>query len=320
MRSPFEMNRLAILVLSCALAIALLAPESAQADETGNKPQTLIHDGLKRSYVVHDFSAGQRTSLVIMLHGGGGNAENVAEQTGFDRVAQREKLIVVYPNGSGRRQDKLLTWNAGHCCAYAMQNKIDDVGFISALIDRLLAQYPIDPARVYVTGLSNGGMMTHRLGYMLPNKIAAIAPVIAALFGDEPAPARPMPTLIINGAVDETVPPKGGKLGSMGSSRPLMRRILGQAADRPVLPAVAQIDYWAHANGCQKTTTTQLINALWIQHTDCKLDADVQFYSVSNNGHAWPGGRAPREGAAKPVADFDASEVIWAFFKQHPLH
>jgi polyhydroxybutyrate depolymerase len=310
----------AIIGRSWTMAALLLFSTATMADKSADKLQSLTHDGQQRSFLVHDFSSGHTASLVIVLHGGGGNALNVAEQTGFDRVAQREKLIVVYPNGSGRRKDKLLTWNAGHCCAYALQHKIDDVGFISALIDHLLANYPIDPARVYVTGLSNGGMMTHRIGYMLSDKVAAIAPVIAALFGDEPQPTQPVPTLIINGAVDETVPANGGTLGATSSSRPLLRHMLANAADRPVLPALAQVDYWAKTNGCQYTTSSQQRNALWIQHTDCRRDADVQFYSVSNNGHAWPGGTAPRDGAAKPVTDFDASEVIWAFFKQHPRH
>lgn len=299
----------------CVVALLLLFNASSFA---ADKSQTLTHDGQQRSFLVHNFSAGQPTSLVIVLHGGGGSAENVASQTGFDRVAQREKIIVVYPNGSGRREDKLLTWNAGHCCAYAMQNKVDDVGFISALIDHMLAHHPIDPKRVYVTGLSNGGMMTHRVGYMLSDKVAAIAPVIAAVYGDETLPAYPVPTLIINGAVDESVPPDGGTLGAGRSSRPLLRRMLGNAADSDVLPASAQVDFWSKANGCQHVTTAQLKNALWIQHSDCRSNAEVQFYSVANNGHAWPGGTAPREAAAKPSADFDASDVIWKFFEQHP--
>ena len=84
--------------------------------------------------------------------------------TGFTAKGQREGFIVVYPQGTGRRESLLLTWNAGHCCGYAMEQRVDDVGFIRVLLDTLLAQLPDRSARIYVTGMSNGGMMAHRLG------------------------------------------------------------------------------------------------------------------------------------------------------------
>ncbi|MGC3980888.1 MAG: PHB depolymerase family esterase [Steroidobacteraceae bacterium] len=279
--------------------------------------QTLDYHGTQRSFLAHDFSAGKSTALVIVLHGGGGNAKNAAEQTQFDRVAQREKLIAVYPNGNGRLNNKLLAWNAGHCCAYAMQSRSDDIGFISALIDHLLNHYSIDPNRVYITGLSNGGMMTHQLGIALSNKLAAIAPVIGAVFGDESAPARALPAVIINGAVDTIVPPTGGTLNMNSDLGPLLRRILQKAADKPVLPAGAQAKFWANANGCKHEQTSKVSGAELTRYDECRNNADVLFYSVTDNGHAWPGGKSAREGAAKPSITFDANEAIWAFFTEH---
>lgn len=99
--------------------------------------------------------------------------------TGFTDKARAEGFIVVYPEGTSRR-GQLFTWKAGHCCGYAMEQRVNDVAFIGALIDALLARYPIDPKRVYVTGMSNGAMMAHRLGIELSEKVAAIAPAVGA--------------------------------------------------------------------------------------------------------------------------------------------
>jgi len=158
------------------------APPSASAI------RSLTHGGLTRTYLVHDYGGTSPAPVVIVLHGGGGNAGNAVRMTGWDRVAARERLIAVYPNGTANRpRVPLLTWNAGHCCAAAMNNKVDDVGFIGAMIDALVASGRADASRVYVTGMSNGAMLAHRLGRELPSLIAAIAPVVGAVFGDEPA-------------------------------------------------------------------------------------------------------------------------------------
>ena len=95
----------------------------------------------------------------------------------------------------------------------AMRRRVDDVGFIGALIDKLSIDYPVDPKRIYATGMSNGGMMTHRLGIELADRVAAIAPVVATVFGDEREPTRPVPALMINGMLDKSVPFRGGRAG-----------------------------------------------------------------------------------------------------------
>lgn len=248
--------------------------------------------------------------MVIVLHGGGGNAENAVRMTGFDRIASRDRFIAVYPNGTGGRAGRLLTWNAGHCCAAAMENHIDDVGFINAIVNTMIAAGRADASRVYVTGMSNGGMMAHRLGRELSAKIAAIAPVVGAVFGDEGPPVAPMPAFIVVGADDEVVPPAGGPL----QLRALLG--LGRAANRDVSPAVAQAEYWANANECGEPTRTQNAAASRIEWANCRSGAPVVFHSVAGNGHAWPGGEAGRARAAQPTKAFDASEQMWDFFKR----
>jgi polyhydroxybutyrate depolymerase len=298
---------LALAVGASALALhAQKRPDSAAA----GVERKMTHGGRERTYRVHDFARGGPAPIVIVLHGGGGNAANAVTMTGFNRIAAREGLIAVYPDGTaGRRGGRLLTWNAGHCCASAMEANVDDVGFIGAIVDALVASRRADPARVYVTGMSNGAMMSHRLGRELSTKIAAIAPVVGAVFGDEPAPQAPVPAFIVVGADDRIVPPGGGPL--------TLRLLLGRksAADRDVEPAIAQARYWARHNGCGEPKRTESRVSTKSEWTACSSGAPVIFHSVAGNGHAWPGGEPGRAGAAQPTTAFAASEEMWAFFK-----
>ena len=298
-----------VVVSTVAVTLALPAPgvRAAQAEAT---ERSLRHGGRTRTYLVHDFGTGEPAPVVVVLHGGGGNAGNAVRMTGFNRLAARDRFIAVYPNGTaGRERGRLLTWNAGHCCAAAMTNAVDDVGFIRAIIDALVASGRADRTRVYVTGMSNGGMLAHRLGRELSTTIAAIAPVVGAVFGDEAPPQAAVPAFIVVGGDDTVVPPAGGPLQ--------LRALLGRrsAADRDVAPALAQATYWARHNGCKDAVTTTSPAARTSTWTACASGAPVIFHSVAGNGHAWPGGEAGRRGAATPTTRFDATDAMWTFFQ-----
>jgi polyhydroxybutyrate depolymerase len=252
---------------------------------------------------------GPRVPLMLVLHGGGGNADNAEQMTGFTAKARKEGFIVVYPEGTGRLKNKLLTWNDGHCCGYAMKQQVDDVGFVSALLDKLVQSYPVDTARIYATGMSNGGMMTHRLGIQLSDRLAAIAPVVATVFGDEKPPAHPVSALMINGLLDKNVPNAGGAPGGRGAD----------AWDgSPTRPALEQAAFWAAANGCTnaplKDDSAQL--AAW--RYQCPSGRAVELLLVKDNGHAWPGGEPGSRRGDKPSSSLNATDVIWEFFKTHP--
>ncbi|MEO8681371.1 MAG: PHB depolymerase family esterase [Vicinamibacterales bacterium] len=303
------MRTLAV-VSSIAVAVGLHA-QDRRAAPTDQAERTMTHGGRQRTYLVHDFGRGTPAPVVIVLHGGGGNAANAVMMTGFDRVATRDGAVVVYPDGTAARERvPLLTWNAGHCCASAMERKVDDVGFIAAIIDTLVSSGRGDPSRVYVTGMSNGAMMAHRLGRELSARIAAIAPVVGAVFGDEPPPQAAVPAFIVVGADDQTVPAAGGPLQ--------LRGLLGgrAAADREVAPAVDQANYWVRHNGCREPARTEGKASSSVTWTNCTSGATVVFHNVAGNGHAWPGGQPGRTGAAQPTKAFDATEEIWAFFKR----
>jgi len=287
-------------------------PAAGQRSRQNADLQSISVGGRTRTYLVRVPPAiarhSARVPLVVVLHGGGGNAAISEGMTNFTAKANAEGFIVVYPNGSGRLQTSLLTWNAGHCCGYAMEKHIDDVGFISALIDTLSTAYPVDPKRVFVTGMSNGGMMSHRLGTALPHKIAAIAPVVGAVFGDETQPSEPVSALMFNGMLDEHIPYKGGPPGS---------RFTGAWDGTPVRPALEQGAFWAAADGCGATPRSRDSGAYVVWQYECPAGRAVELYLMKDSGHAWAGGKSGSPMGDAPSTAVDATDVIWRFFRTH---
>lgn len=303
-----------ILLLS-ALATVLLTARAAEAIDPGSQiraQRSLTFGGITRSYVVRapvsQAKDAKRVPLVLVLHGGGGNAASAEQMTGFTEKARKEGFIVVYPDGTGRLATALLTWNAGHCCGHAMNQNIDDVGFIRALIDELVRTYPVDPSRIYATGMSNGGMMTHRLGIELSNRLAAIAPVVATVFGDEKKPARPVSALMVNGMLDKNVPHAGGTPGGRGAN----------AWDgSPARPTLAQGEFWASANGCKRPPLEDDDDRRTRWRYACPSGLAVELLLVKDNGHAWPGGQPGSRRGDKPSSSLNATDMIWEFFEVH---
>ena len=190
-----------------------------------------------------------------------------------------------------------------------MRQGVDDVGFIAALIDKLVAEQRVDPKRVYVTGMSNGGMMTHRLGIELSNRIAAIAPVVGTLFGDERKPATAVPALIVNGLLDKSVPPSGGQPGGRFT----------QTWDGNARPAVEQGDFWAVANGCGSDAKVSDDERYTLHEYPCPVGKEVVSYMIKDSGHAWPGGQRGSRMGDKPGSGINATETIWHFFAGHQI-
>jgi polyhydroxybutyrate depolymerase len=307
-----DLGRLAVVLIVLGW-LSGFDPAAFAAERNGRfagQRQTLIHDGIGRSYLIRlppglGPHAG-RVPLVLVLHGGGGNADNAEQMTGFTGKAGKEAFIVVYPEGTGRLGNRLLTWNAGHCCGYAMDHRVDDVGFIGALLDRLVEDYPVDPRRIYVTGMSNGGMMTHRLGIELPHRFAAIAPVVASLFGDEIRPAQPVSALMLNGMLDVSVPHRGGAPGG---------RFPNAWDGTPVKPALDQAAFWAEANGCDKAPGKHDRGPFIVWQYRCPAGRAVESYLIKDSGHAWPGGKRGSRRGDDPGSSVNGTDVIWAFFE-----
>lgn len=293
-------------------ALVLLAAGCAQpvtsAAAGGDVRGEIEVGGRGRSYFVHlPPGAGSRPlPLVVVLHGGGGDMAGAAKQTGFSAEADRSGFIAVYPNGSGILGGRLLTWNAGSCCSYAVKHGIDDVGFVRALVRELQTKYAIDPKRIYATGLSNGGMMSYRLACEASDVFAAVAPVSATLTYHDCAPAQPVSILHIHGSADEYVPLRGG-LGTQS---------IDDDNTRP--PVAYTIRFWVRANGTATTPqTTQSGNVRRDVYRGGRDGSEVQYWLINGAGHSWPGGERMLQLLDAPSTDLDATPAIWKFFATH---
>lgn len=295
---------LGILLAACGRA----TPRAAL--KPGDYEQSLMHAGRTRTYTVHlppNIATASSLALVIVLHGGGGNSENAARMSGFSTLADQENFIVVYPNGTGRWGDMILTWNAGNCCGYALDNKVDDVGFIRALIEKLQRDYPIDARRVYATGMSNGGMMSYRLGCELSDQLAAIAPVAGAL-NVECKPTSPVSVIAFHGTADQHVLFEGGKPQVQADSHP--------REDKSVAYAM---NFWAQHNRCDAAPTRdERGNIVHETYTNCTNGTAVELYAIKGEGHTWPGGQRGSARGDPPTQEISATKVMWEFFKRHP--
>src|SRR5712691_11431037 len=181
--------------------MALMAAWSNEQLEPGNHTRSLEVDMRTRTFLVHvpsSYDGKKPFPVVLAFHGGGSNAEQMVRFCGLNETADKHGFIVVYPNGTGRLE-KLLTWNGGNCCGYAMRNRIDDVAFTKALLDDLAKVVKVDTKRVYATGMSNGAIMAYRLASELSDRIAAIAPVGGPMGKEKCAPKRPVPVIHFHG-------------------------------------------------------------------------------------------------------------------------
>ncbi|MGH8103758.1 MAG: alpha/beta hydrolase family esterase [bacterium] len=284
--------------------------------ESGEYEGTLELNGTNRTYVLHAYpglpaaKAGVKPrALVIVLHGGGGNAKGTAEMTGFNTKADKEGFIALYPQGTSRLfKDRLLTWNSGNCCGFALDSNADDVGFIGALIDYLIQRYAIDKRRIYATGISNGGMMAYRLGCELSDKIAAIAPVAGALNLDC-KPNQPVSVVAFHGTADLHVLYDGG----------VPKRRADKNHPRTDKSVADSIDFWVKFDGClPKPQSETRGNIMKDTYTGCKNETSVALYSIKGQGHAWPGGHKWAPWADLPTTELSATDVTWEFFKAHP--
>ena len=299
------------LVIWAAAALLLPAPAAGRAGTAGaERMREMVHDGRSRSYLVHlpaFYSAKKKYPLVLVLHGGGGNATLTARMTGFSEKADREGFIAVYPNGTGRIEGLFLTWNAGNCCGFALDEKEDDTGFLKALLQRLKREYPVDPGRVFVTGISNGGMMSYRLACELAGEIAAIGPVAGSM-NIECRPARPVSVVALHGTRDDYVRYEGGAPGVQADWHP--------REDRPVRETIT---FWARHNRCDPSPRREQKGKVTAErYAGCAEGTAVVLYTIQDEGHTWPGGRKWAFWAEEPTREVSATDVIWDFFSKHP--
>jgi polyhydroxybutyrate depolymerase len=241
---------------------------------------------------------------VIVLHGGKGSAEAQRKRTGFDSIAVAEGFTVVYAEGT-RWGMGFHAWNTGYLQRKQV-GRADDIGYFDKLIALLVREHNVDPARVYMTGGSNGGMMTYVYAVNRPEKLAAIAPVVGAMFTFDQRPAVPVPILMINGAQDNEVPIEGGM-----SRNSQVRR----AQQAPFKPLQSTVDFWISANRSLQTGDTVSEGTVTTTTYPASEGGAVTISIVDSvGGHGWPG-TTPDRTENTPIRAFDGAARVWAFFK-----
>ena len=285
----------------------ILATACAAAAETIERQLRI--GGLARSYEIDlPARAGRDRPLpaVIVFHGGGGSADSVRRQSRMSAKGEAEGFIAVYPQGSGGFAGKLKTWNAGTCCGYAMQQRIDEIAFVAALLDDLQAMVAIDRARVYATGISNGGMMAYEVACALADRIAGIAVVAGEMTAlDRCRPARPMPVLVIHGSADRNLPIDGG----VGAKAFAVHEVRSLAS---------AVDFWRRHDGCGEGARSDVNGAVRrTTYFSCSGGSEVELVTIEGGGHSWPGGDRLARFLDPPSAALDATGEIWRFFARH---
>lgn len=295
-----------LLPLPASLLYMLLAPLAAQATTDQGQLFELQVAGHSRSYklfVPTSAAPGEALPLMIVLHGGLGNADQVEHSSGMNRVASANRFMVAYPNGTGLRLlHNRRTWNAGNCCGPAVEQQIDDVQFIQHMLADIARQQPLDRSRVYASGMSNGAMMAYRLACDLPQDIAAIIPVAGTLALDSCVGARFVAVLHIHGMQDRNVPYAGG----MG------KNAIAGVAHRSV-PETLQI--MATTHGCDGSSAQNLPDGSALTRWNCPSQTAVQLRLIPAGEHAWPGGNSRRK-RPRYAGNFSASQAAWDFARQ----
>jgi polyhydroxybutyrate depolymerase len=293
-------------------------------------------DGVTRAYQLHvppQAAAGKPLPLVMNLHGDTQNGFLEEAQTGMDSNADQNGYLVVYPNGT--RVSKVLTpdpvakqaqygWNAGYCCALPEAKKINDVGFLLKVIADVAKRTPVNLRKVYVTGISSGGMMANALAAQAAGHIAAVASVEGPLEIPTIHPSRGVPAMEFASVTDPIVPFKGTP-----NKNPKL-----------VLSAQEGVNQWVKADGCSTTphtsptivgaagSTSAGLTATLITYTGCKGGEEVDFWKQSGSGHVWPGtplniGTDTKAyilgGVGRGTTLINANELMWTFFNRFEL-
>jgi polyhydroxybutyrate depolymerase len=277
----------------------------------GDYDFSLVHDGLERKYLVHVPIAYKKSNpvpFVLAFHGGMGDDDIMAQYYGWIPKSDKEGFIIAFPNGVSRLPSgKLATWNAGNCCGYAVESNSDDVGFVKAVISDIDNKFNIDNAKIYATGMSNGGMMSYRLACEMSDTFAAIASVAGTDNYNGCNPKKPISIMHIHGLKDDHVLFYGG-------CGPACR--VGSETEFVSVPDT--ISKWVDRNNCDKNPQSVVVdeNAHYDLYSKCDGGTQVKVYVIKDGGHSWPGTeKAPNPlEKSMPSQAISATDEIWKFF------
>ena len=263
----------------------------------GDVSGTLRDQGLLRTYYLHTPAAespSHALPLIVALHGSGMQGKEMADKTALNQLADQAGFVVVYPDGLKQK------WNVSGL------SDEDNVAFVHTLIRQVQQIRSIDSQRIYVVGLSNGGILAQKLACEAPNGIAAIATVAASLpdqFAIHCQTQQPIPVLMVNGTADRVVPWQGG-------AGPDVR--VGRNLSLPSIPTV--FDFWQRHNVCSSPPQIkQSSKVVKVTHYSCQVGTEVRLVALEGAGHVWTGGSYGQSVFG------DTTERVWDFLQRHAL-
>lgn len=303
--SLFATSIVALLTGSLTLSQAktLRLSQSRNPSQTTAQPTAFQSDvsatfndqGLQRTYYLHTpiaDSPSHSLPLIVALHGSGMQGKEMADKTALNQLADHAGFVVVYPDGLKQK------WNVSG------KSSEDNVAFVHALINQVQQSRSIDRSRIYVVGLSNGGILAQKLACEDPGGIAAIATVAASLpneFAAHCQTQQPISLLMVNGTADTIVPWQGG-------AEPDVR--IGRDLSIPSIPNV--LNFWQRHNACSSPPqTAQPSKVVKVTDYSCQAGIEVELVALEGAGHVWTGGGYGQS------AFGDTTARIWQFLQQH---
>jgi polyhydroxybutyrate depolymerase len=331
-----------LLTAASAAAPVVVGPAGAApsppalASKSGAYRFSLTFDGLHRDYLLHvPPAAAQGRPLPLVLNLAGATQNAMLEEvvtSDMDPNADQNGYLVAYPDGT--RISKVLTpdpvakqaqygWNAGQCCGLPVTRHINDVGFLLKVISDVAARTPVDLRRVYVTGISNGGMMAYAMAAEASDHIAAISSISGQVELPTIHPTRAVPTMEFHSVNDPIA-----KWQGVPNKNPRLR-----------LSVMEGIDQWVKADGCTPKphdaptivgatgTTSAGETATEVTYGPCRAGTEVVLWRFTGSGHVWPGSTLntgpPKTwllaGVGRGITLVDADEAMWQFFQRYEL-
>lgn len=308
---------LAITLFICSCAVPVTV-NNIMRSGTYKKKLDMRVMGIRRYYLLHvppGYTPEKKYPLVIIIHGAFSTPKEIEKRSGFSTVADREGFLAAYPSGAFGLFGFLKHWNAGHCCGKAAEDNIDDVGFLLKVMDDIQADYAVDINRTYMTGFSNGGMLTYRFAAEHTDRLAAASPLGATLGGrasakmplcKTPRPKSTLPLIVFHARDDLHVPYDGGISPEKGG-------------EREYISVSDSIEFWVKNNKCDPKPRVDILyrgrvtRKEWSDHSHGK---DIILYTIDKWGHRWPG-KYFTDSLDKddPLNGFSAAEIIWNFFE-----
>ena len=300
-----------VLVAACSSSQAQQRSRGGELISPSDDSGKLSDQGQLRTYYLYtpkSYNPNRPMPLVLVFHGSNGTGHSIADVTRFNDLAEKKGFIVVYPDGINHN------WRIRRG---GFSPKVDDVSFVSALIEHLKQVRNIDSHRIYATGFSKGAILTQDLACELSNQIAAFASVAGALpVSVKPScqPQTPVSMLMINGTNDQSVHYEGDPRDQRGA----------------LVSIPETLDFWRKFDSCTSPGQVQQLpdpnprdrfKVNISRYSGCRAGSEVTLMAVVDGGHMWPGGASQDESVKRFNANlgFNASETIWDFFQRHTL-